>query len=201
MSTVNPTIQKFLAKYDYLAKQYAGKVFNYERAGYQKSDIEQEFRIKIYTTILAYGERWSEYRRTNRYKPVPIEYYIKNALGNKLKDLIKQFNLMRVENEDKLNFDGVDVGTHNTMVSDVDLKKLKMVINEVDCLEGLNTDQKRCFILYLKGYTIGQLQKIFLGKCNAETTITRQLSSLRAKKDQLMDYTSFRFETYTVSED
>jgi DNA-directed RNA polymerase specialized sigma24 family protein len=198
----NLTIQKYIKQFEPLAKQYASKVFNYERTGYEKSDIVQEFRIKIYTSLLAYGQKWAEFKRTGRYKPVPLEYYIKTAMVNKFKDLVKQFNQNDVSNVDKVSFEGVDIGEHNTMESDIDMTKLRVVINEVDCLEELkDKNQKRCFILYLKGFTITELKKLFQGKFNAETVIHQQLDVLRGKKQLLMDYSIQQFETYQVVED
>ena len=49
--------EKLYLKYEYLAKKYAGLISSYELLSFTREDLEQEFRIKIFTTIKKYGVR------------------------------------------------------------------------------------------------------------------------------------------------
>lgn len=204
MAARNPkSIEKFYLRYEYLANVYASQIFNYERVGCERQDIVQEFKIKIYTSILAYIKKWEEYRRTDRYKPVPIEYYIKSALVNRAKDFIKEFNYENVENSEKLSIqrNSFDYSVQHNIESDIDLNNCVIEINGVDLLQGLGFYEKRCFVLYIKGFTITKLKKLFVSHFNAEVIIQNQIKLLKECKDVLMSFETKSYEMYAFDED
>ena len=194
-------IESLYGKYEYMAAIYASKIFNFERYGYEKEDIVQELRIKIYTSIISYAEKWAEYKRTNRYKPVPIKFYIKAAMVNKVKDFIKLFNMEQVENIDKVSIqaDGFDHSQFNTIESNLDINNCVCEINGVDLFEGLHGRKKQAFALFLKGFTIPELNERFT-KIDVMTVVTRQIEFIRTKREELLDYKN-TYYTMTTSPD
>jgi hypothetical protein len=118
-------ILKFYNRFEHLAEKYAKQVFNYERYGYERQDIVQEFKIKLYTSIITYGEKLMEYKETGKYKPVPIEFYLKSAMVNKVKDFVRKLNLEEVANSNRVSIEDntFDYSVYNDMVSELDLQK------------------------------------------------------------------------------
>lgn len=84
MSTVN----KFYKKFEPFIKGYTSKIEITDNS-IELCDIEQELKIKLYTSIIAYGKKWGHWRKTGKLKPIPIEFYIKTVLNNKMIDLYK----------------------------------------------------------------------------------------------------------------
>lgn len=202
MSRPVSAIQTLYDKYQYLAKSYSEKVYNFERYGYEKEDVIQEFRIKIYTSIISYSEKWAEYRQTGKYKPVPIEYYLKTAMVNKYKDFVKLFNMSTVENVDKTSIeqDGFDYSEYNTTVSVISLSDDICEINGVDLMEGLIGRKRRIFSMYLEGYTQKEISNEF-PNLDVEGVISRQLEQVRSKKETLFDFQKHEFTMVTQFED
>lgn len=191
--------EKFYLKYEWMANNYANQIFNYKRFGYQYDDLLQELRIKIYTSILSYAKKWQEYKQTNRYKPVPLKFYIKTALINRTKDFIKQFNQEIVENVDKIPIENFDYGIYSTMDSKIDLSKLICTINGIDLFYQMVGNQRRCFALFLKGFPIYKLNKIF-PKLEVSELINKQIDYLKCKKSDFIDYNTMNFKTIMFNE-
>jgi hypothetical protein len=201
---IKPTsaIQKLYDKYEYMSKNYAEKIFNYQRYGYEKEDIIQEFRIKIYTSIITYSEKWAEYKNTGKYKPVPIEFYLKTAMVNKVKDFIKLFNMDLVENIDKISIenDGFDYGESNTITSVMSLSDNICEINGVDIFQGLIGRKKTIFSDYLSGFTIRELTQKY-PSINIEAVVSNQIEILNQYKDRLLDYSKSTYSLVDQFED
>jgi hypothetical protein len=204
MPNANPKyIEKFYLRYEHLASTYASQIFNFERNGYERQDVVQELRIKIYNSIIAYCKKWTEYRATGRYKPVPIEFYIKTALVNRTKDFIREFNYETVENCDKISIQrhSFDYAEQHMVDSDIDLNKCVCEINGVDLMKDLTGNQRKCFSLYIKGFTITKLKSMFSKQFNAELVIQNQIKYLRTQKETLMSFDSVRHEMYVFDEE
>lgn len=195
-------IENIYKKYEYLATQYSNKIFNFERYGYEKEDILQEFRIKIYTSIISYASRWAEYKETGKYKPVPIKFYIKSAMVNKTKDFIKLFNSDTVENKQKISIqkDEFDYSEHSSLESELDLNNSICIINGVDLFYGLVGRKRQIFSLFLKGFTIPDLSDKF-EKIDVIKLISNQIDYLKTKKHELNDFAIERYSTVSVSDD
>lgn len=86
------TIDKVYQKYSYLADYYGNKIFKESNIGMEREDIKQEMRLRLFLAIKSYAKRWSEYKRTNKMKPIPIEFYLKTTMINKSRDFIKEIN-------------------------------------------------------------------------------------------------------------
>ncbi len=204
MSQRTPShVEKFYLQYEHMANAYAGTIFNYERHGYERQDIVQELKIKIYNSIIAYAKKWAEYRETGRYKPVPIKFYIQSALVNRTKDFIKEFNNDTVESADKLSIesDSFDYSIYTDIDSTIDLDKCICQINGVDLFEGIENDmERRCFALYIKGYTITKLKVIFKNHFNAEPLIQNQIKSLRGRQGELFQFSTTKHTIFAFEE-
>lgn len=99
---VKSKTEEFFFKYEHLTNEYAKKIWNTNNIGMDVDDIKQELKIKLFLSIKNYAEKWNEYRKTGKNKPIPIEFYLKQAMLNKCRDFIKKINKVElVELEDK----------------------------------------------------------------------------------------------------
>lgn len=196
-------IERTFKKYEYLSKEYAKKVFNYERYGYEIDDIIQEMNIKIYMSIIGYAKQWKRYQITCERKPVALEFWLRTALSNKVKDFIKRFNYERMENIDKLSIgtDAVDIGEQKTSNLFVNIDGDIAIINGVDILDGLKGERRKCYCMYAYGFTTKDLSKIF-PDIHVSELIERHNNFLSSRKrDELLDYSHQKFEVHNFSEE
>lgn len=173
-------------RYEYLAMIYASKLFNFNSIGMERKDIVQELKMKIYTSIISYGRKWGEYKKTGRYKPIPLLFYLQTALNNKLKDMMR-----KISNEVGMN--GVSIqrnnfdGGYSTFgdLTKIDFKNKDIVVRGVDLLEGLGRYESNVFCLFLKGYPIRTISKAF-SKMDVNGVIKGQISRLEQEQETLL---------------
>lgn len=149
--------EKFYFKYEYLAKKYANKIFSYQEISFEYEDLLQEFRIKIFTSIKSYGKRWGKFRRGEAPRPVPIRYYLECACGNKARDFMKYISR---ENH-KTSIDDIDFDFGVEQDSEIIPTQNVFVVNGVNLLEGLTGKERAVFSLFLKGYNVTFLRKVY----------------------------------------
>lgn len=149
--------EKVYLKYEYLAKKYASKIFSYEALSFEYEDLVQEFRLKIFTSIKAYGRRYARFLRGEAPRPVPIKYYLEAACGNKARDFMKFISRegykVRI---DDINY---DYGVESDSVTDT--RANRFIVNGVDLLEGLKGKERAVFSLFLRGYNASFLRKVY----------------------------------------
>lgn len=149
-------------KYEYLANKYASRIFSYEQLSFEYEDLVQEFQIKIFTSIKAYGKRWSKYRKGEASKPVPLKYYLEAACGNKMRDFTKY--ITRENNKvsiDEISYDyGINDDTHIVPEKNI------FIVNGVNLLEGLSGKERAVFSLYLRGHNKHLLNKVYFNNAN-----------------------------------
>ena len=193
-------VLKYYNRFEYLAVYYARQVFESSKIGFEYDDLVQEFRIKIYTSIIAYAAKWRKYKILGQYKPVPIEYYIKAACVNRQKDFIRSIKEAEYTNI-SVEQDGFDYSKVHSIESHIIVNgtTCKCEINGVDLLEGLSDWEARCFMMFLRGFTIGKLKKIFKPKFAADDIINKQIGFLQTKKAQLLENQITHY-THYVSE-
>ena len=138
--------EKVYLKYEYLAKKYASKIFSYEALSFEYDDLVQEFRLKIFTSIKAYGRRYARFLRGQASRPVPLKYYLEAACGNKARDFMKYItregHKVRI---DEINYDyGVEVDSFT------DTRSNRFYVNGVNLLEGLSGKERAVFSLFLR---------------------------------------------------
>ena len=202
LKAVQPDVtMKFYNKFEYLADIYAKKVYNYDILGYEYDDVPQEMKIKVYTSIIGYGKRWTEYKRTQRYKPMKLEVYLRSALNNKVKDFINIINnhpLNNISIEDS----GFDFSVSSTGYFRMDLKNSIIEINGINILENLGKVERSCFILFINGYKIHELKKLFR-KQNIEVSqvITNKLEELKQHKEVLTEGQMVKDFYFSVEKD
>lgn len=154
------TSEKLFHEYEWLAKKYASKIFNYEELSFEYEDLIQEFRIKIFTSIKAYGRRWSKYQKGEASKPVPLRYYLEAACGNKARDFMKY--ITRENNKTRIDDINYDYGIDNE--TEINPEANRFIINGVDLLEGLSGKERAVFSLFLRGCKISLLTKVYFNK-------------------------------------
>lgn len=149
--------EKLYCRYEYLAKKYAAKISSYEELSFEFEDLLQEFRLKIFTAIKAYGKRWAKYQNGEAPKPVAIRYYLESACANKAKDFMKFISRENYKTRiDDINF---DFGIENDTV--ISPESNKFLLNGIDLLEGLTGKERVIFSLYLRGSNTKILNKVY----------------------------------------
>ena len=156
--------EKLYLRYEYLAKRYASKIYNYEQLSYEHEDLVQEFRIKIFTSIKSYGKRWAKYRRNEATKPVPIRFYLEAACSNKMRDFMKYITRENYKTRiDDINY---DYGSDDVNIIP---EENKFFVNGVDLLEGLSGKERAVFSLFLRGYNVKILSKVYFSNEDKKT--------------------------------
>jgi hypothetical protein len=195
-------VTKLYMKYEYMASYYASSIFNFERYGLEKEDVVQEFKIKIYTAIIGYAEKWKIYRQTNKYKPIPIEYYIKTAMVNKKKDFIKLFNMEEVSNASKISIeqDGFDFSDYTDISSKIHFENNICCINGVDLFLGLRGRKKDVFSMYLQGFNVIEIADVY-PNIDVNNVIFNQVEFIKTKRKDLLNYKKMRYSKVSINEE
>ena len=157
-------------RYEYLAKIYASKIFAFEELSFEYDDLLQEFKLKIYTSIKAYGRAWKAWREGRGYKPIPLEFYLKNACGNKMRDFMKYISR---ENY-KVRIDEIDYDFGVESETKIVPEDNEFVVNGIDLLENLEGKERLIFSLYLRGYNKGLLTKVYVNT-NQEKNLQKEI--------------------------
>lgn len=157
MNANKKTSELLYEKYEYLAKKHAAKIYSYEELSYEYEDLIQEFKIKIFTSIKAYGRRYLKYRRGEAAKPVPIKYYLEAACSNKARDFMKYISR---ENH-KLRMDDVNYDFGVSSETEINSNENRFIVNGVDLLEGLHGKERSIFSLFLRGYKMSFLNRVY----------------------------------------
>lgn len=182
--------EKIYKNYEYLAAQYADKVFNYTQMGYEYQDVLQEFKIKIYTTIKAYLAKLSDFNAGKLdKKPVPLKYYLQSACSNKVCDFIKYISREGF----KMSIDEVSYDYGVVQDSRVEPENNVFVVNGVDLLENLHKKQRAVFSLYLRGYSKNMLNKVYFG-CDADKQAKKQVIEAGDEPMDAMDVVKVQCE-------
>lgn len=199
-------IEKNLKSFEPLAKYYASKVFNYERFGFEKEDIVQEMRIKVYMSIVGFARQWKEFRDGKSHKPAPIEYWVRSALNNKVKDFIRKFNQENVANIDKISLassgeDSVDIGYNKTSDFVLDVDKGIAILNGVNIVKKLKGERRDVYIYYMMGYSQYELSKKY-HNIDVQGLIERHNKYLiKNNSQELLDFRNDLIQTHVQTED
>lgn len=196
--------EKLFSKYEYLAKKYASRIYSYEQLSYEYDDLVQEFKLKIFLSIKAYGRRYYRYRNGLDAKPVGIKYYLEAACSNKMRDFIKYIDRENYKVRiDDIDFDfGVEDSTH------IQPEKNSFIVNGVDLLEGLVGKDRAVFSLFLRGYNKATLNKVYYADSveddeplKAEDVITMQREYLIKKYGNDLQQANKVYRSYSLDED
>lgn len=152
--------ERLYHRYEYLATKYASRIFSYEQLSFEFEDLVQEFRIKIFTSIKAYGRRWLKYKRGQASRPVPLRYYLEGACGNKMRDFMKYITR---ENY-KMSMESVRYDYGVADETQIIPEKNIFIVKGVNLLEGLKGKERAIFSLYLRGYKSNLLNKVYFSR-------------------------------------
>lgn len=168
--------EKLYHEHEYLAKKYASKIYSYDQLSFEYEDLLQEFKLKIFTSIKAYGRSWSRYRKNERSKPVPIRFYLELACSNKAKDFMKYIS--RENNKVRIDDINYDYGVED--VNDISPEENKFIVNGIDLLEGLGKYERSAFSLYLRGYNRKMINKVYKSSGKLKQTASEVINKQKA---------------------
>ncbi len=210
MSANQPVAQRLYKKYEYLATVYAKKLYNYEYIGMEYDDVVQEFKLKIWHSIVKFGKRWKEYRATGKYKPVPLQFFLRGNLNRLIIDLTKKINSYYIDrNGDKqervkgvfsIQDIGFDMGVNSDPMTLIDFEEKRFIISGIDLLDNLEETEKDAFVLFLKGHSFKNIKALSKKVQDPVGKIKTHLVRLETFRDQMI--TDKRvFKTFNYSED
>lgn len=183
--------QRFYKRYEHLAKKYAGSIYQYDAIGFEYEDLLQEFRMKIYSSILSYGRRWAKYRRGEAARPVPIRFYLECACSNKKNDFMKYIT----REKSNLRIDEVNYDRGSYQDTEIQPESNRFIVHGVDLLENLKGVERAVFSLYLRGFTKKSIYKV---NSNNESIIRKQIDYLKREYSSVLLQGNTIFETYRI---
>ena len=152
-------VEKIYHRYEHLATNYARVIWDANNIGMDKEDLEQELRIKLFLAIKSYGKRWKEYKESGRIKPVPIEFFLKTVMNNKVKDFIRDIHKMPLSSLDNMNF---DYGREDHQ--ELELLGSNIMIGDVNLIDLFKKKQRKVMrLLILKDFDQEEVYRIYKG--------------------------------------
>ncbi|HPI18733.1 MAG TPA: hypothetical protein PKY56_00045 [Candidatus Kapabacteria bacterium] len=191
MEEQSKELTELYERYEYLAVIYSNRINNIGKLGFDKQDLIQELRLKIWQSLIAYKKKVTEYNKTGKFRPVPLLYYIKCGIVNKLRDYISN-----IEKEPHINYGDFtfDIGKESNC--ELDWMRKKIIVNDIDLLDGLSEREKPIFCMYLKGYTIGRIKQINKRTTDISEIIRKQITKLNVQKNELLEAKSLYVTSY-----
>ncbi len=182
-------------RYEYLAQEYAAKLYDYGYLGMTRDDVMQEMKEKIWYSILKFAKRWAKFRETGKTKPVPLPYYLRHNLQCVVIDLSRRINgysvladgtkgkkVCGMTSIEETNF---DMGYNMDPLTFIDLQNNKAVVRGVDLLTGLNDLEQKAFVMHMKGHKSKVIQSVCRG-VDVNQLIVRQTAFLETRKSELL---------------
>lgn len=159
-------VENWYKRHEKIPRQYYGKLGGYEKLSWERSDVLQELNIKMLMTIRAWGRRYREFQHTGRYPPVQVDYFIRTAMANRLKDFFKYVERAPSFREINYASEGgkIDIVSHSANLGEtvVDLPGKRLMICGEDLLVGLETPlEKAMFIMNFMGFKPHELDRKF----------------------------------------
>jgi hypothetical protein len=178
-------------KHQGLAKVYAKSLFDSHKIGLEVQDLIQEFRIKLFTSIISYKESVRKEVERGVTTHLPIEIYLQTCLKRFKIDYISSITNSGSSYKQNTTIDyspnyNIDYSVSNENIINVDFENLTVEINGYDIFQGLNTIEKRVYSLYLKGMEINKLHKTFGDVMNVKSFIKQRVEFMKSKKDCLL---------------
>lgn len=177
-------ILRLYEKNEHLAKYYASKVFNEHHISLEREDVVQELRIRLWSSIETYLRNYKQYKKTGIAKPVPLKYYLKTVMINKVKDFIREINA--VPSTVSMSDVQFDYGQEDFNV-EVDFRNKRVMVGLTDILHDVPEDEKKFFMLYLKGFPISKINKINKSGKSAKNSIKRNIEKMRQWVPELLE--------------
>lgn len=200
-------VEKFYCKYEYLVYSYCKNLKNLEKCGYEKDDLLQELKMRLFMGIQAYGRKYKVYLETGLMKPIPIEYYLRTLLKNRIKDFYQMFEKYKRMNTNIMIGEDVDLGYRSDLERGININfdEKKLMVNDVDILSDLDVFEKNCVCLYFKGYSINNIQKLVKNKkfknCeNFKVWFQKYLKNLQSNTLLRESEQNHIFERYSYSD-
>lgn len=198
-------VEMLFKRHESIPKYYASKLGSQERLSWERSDVIQELNIKALMTIKAWGRRYREFQHTGRYKPVPLEIFLKTAMLNRLKDFFKYIERQPFTQTMTYATEGggqkFDIVSYSNELGEtiIDFPNTQLVICGEDILQGLGTRQEKAiFMLSFMGHEVRELDKKFAGKIGfvPSEVINRHKLSL-SQNQNLRELLSVQMEKIT----
>lgn len=161
------------SRYENLAIYYANKIWSEHKLAYEKEDLYQDMKMKLYLTIKAYGKRWKEYKASGNKKPIPIQYYIRTSMSNRVKDFIAEINSAQETDNKILDRGGLtnEVEWYRT--------DIKVGLDRLSDLANSKYEKKVIKLLILKNFNKEETLKYCNDKEKAKIIIEISLEKIR----------------------
>lgn len=200
MATKEQTL--LFEKYQYLASEYAKKLFDTRKISMEYQDVLQEFRLHLYTSVLAYMRAVEKFEQTGFRQPVPAPFYLMSCMKRHVVDFISTINSEKTNTVSFFDKYDLDFGVTNNNHIESDLNNEKLSINGYDIFQGMNPRERKVFALFLKGLSKEEMRKIFKDNVDVDSIIDNKISYLKKNKNAILEKESnFVKVTSLVEED
>ena len=154
MKPTTTPAEKLFSIHEKLATNAAMKLKSIRLNGYEYEDILQEMRIKLYMSILAYN---------NGDSTTPIEVYLKTSMYNYSNDFLRKMQREKEVFCENSLIDSFDYSKHCDENCIINTDKNVYKVGGVDLVHPLKGIQKAAFIMHLKGATIDEVKRVYVG--------------------------------------
>lgn len=169
------TIENIYNRYDYLCGYYASKIIIPSNSPYEKDDIIQELRMRLFMSIQTYSVKYSKFLETGSGKPIPLQFYVKTVLINRTKDLMKEVNTSNLNLS--IQSSGLNFGTDKKEFS---YENYNLVIDGENILDLFSGDERVIMkLLLIKNFDQKEVVKKFKNKIEIKETIEKGLEKIK----------------------
>lgn len=190
--------EEFLQKNFWIPEFLASQVYNLDKIGFTKSDLEQELKIVLWKSIEKYFTLLKEGKPPN----ITIGRYCYASCQNKKIDFIRMIN------RGKREIEGISIsdGKHDVLkfVDEIEIKGIdkKELIIEIDGINILDIPvpdfNKLIFKDYLLGYTMQELSECYSrSKGNISQIIFKVRKEIRRKFSSILE-NNFQEKTFSL---
>lgn len=167
-------VNQLFMQHQQLAVHYANKIWNESNLGIEKEDLQQELRIKLFTAIKKYAEKWKEFKETGKNKPIPLKFYLKTTMINKSRDIIKEINQV---NYQKISHIGYDRGMQ---VDNLEINRTDIKLGFENLSDLFVGEEKRVFkLMVFFNFEFNKVRKAYKGNENCATLAKSIIIKLR----------------------
>ena len=193
MSKSKSIKERLYKRHEHLAEYYASKIFNESNISLEREDLVQDLKMKMWLSIKAYVKKWRGWRQKGIVKPIPLEFYLKATMVNMKNDYIKVINRSINIPMSAIEF---DYGRDDFQV-EVDFENKRLMVDHVDLLDGLRIEEKKFFMLYLKGLPISKINRIYKGNLDPRACMRINIENMRQRiPDMISEVREFKVMSF-----
>lgn len=191
----NSKIEKIYFRHEKMVDYYASKVFNERNVSLTKDDIKQELKMRLWSAIQTYLKKYEDYMKNDGVKPIPLPFYLKTVMINRIKDFIKEINTVQNVSVEEVSY---DFG-RSDFSSNICLEDKSISVGHTNILEDFTDSDRKMLFLSIRGVDIKKISKIYKG-INVEKKLDNLYSDVKERILENIEEENY-YETFNVGDD